>query len=73
MPTSGAAARLRVARLDRTLGPGSGGVQPIPDAASGDSVVEQLVRDVDRGPALGGRYLLDQLGQPCGEVSRKIH
>jgi hypothetical protein len=54
-------------------GPGSGGVQRIPDAASRDSVEEQLVRDVDGGPALRGRYPLDQLGQPCSEVSGKIH
>jgi hypothetical protein len=38
-----------------------------------DSVVKQLIRDTDRGPALRGRYLLDQLGQSCGEVARKIH
>ena len=73
LPGSGAAAGLRVARLDRTLGPGSGGVQPIPGATSGESVVEQLVRDIDRGPALRVRYLLDQRGQPRGEVGRKIH
>jgi hypothetical protein len=38
-----------------------------------DPVVKQLIRDTDRGPALRGRYLLDQLGQSCGEVGRKIH
>jgi hypothetical protein len=35
--------------------------------------VEQLAYDTDRGPALRGRYLLDQLGQSGGEVGRKIH
>ena len=35
--------------------------------------MEQLVRDIDRGPVFRGRYLLDQLGQSCGEVARKIH
>jgi hypothetical protein len=33
--------------------------------------VEEVGSDIDRGPALLGRYLLDQLSQPRGEVSRK--
>jgi hypothetical protein len=55
------------------LGAGIGRRSADPGATSGESVVEQLVRDIDRGPALRGRYLLDQRGQPCGEVARKIH
>ena len=35
--------------------------------------MKQLVHDVDCGPTLLGRYLLDQPGQPFDEVNRKIH
>ncbi len=56
-----------------TLGSGSAAFSLLLGATSGKSVVKQLVRDIDRGTALRGRYLLDQRGQPCGEVARKIH
>ena len=62
LPESGAAARLRSARL----------VRPDVGATSDESIVEQLVRNIKRASALRGRDLLDQCGQPRGEVGRKL-
>jgi hypothetical protein len=42
------------------------------EATSTESVVEQVGSDVDRGPALLGGHLLDQLGQLYGEINCKI-
>jgi hypothetical protein len=55
---------------DRTLRAVGG--QRSANEGSRDSVVEQVVGDLDCTPALHGGELLDQRGQLDGEVRRKI-
>ena len=54
--------------MNRTLPQGAGETPTLRRAQP----VEQVLSDVDRGPALLGGHLLDQLGQPYGEISCKI-